>query len=118
VRGSIFDPQFEYLVKPFQKDFPKDKRQAMNFVGFAGAKILAYTLEKAGRDLTREKFLDALESMNKFDTEVLSSTITFNKTDHLGLETCSFVTLRKDGSEYYMPSPVWDSDILKKKNWD
>jgi branched-chain amino acid transport system substrate-binding protein len=118
VVGSIFDPRFDYLVKPFLKEFPKDKPQAMNFVGFAAAKILAYALKNAGRDLTRESFVSALEGMKNFDTEVLTSTITYSKDDHMGLERCGIVTLKRDGSEYYMPKPVWDPEILKKKGWE
>jgi ABC-type branched-subunit amino acid transport system substrate-binding protein len=35
--------------------------------GFADAMILAEGLKRAGRDLTREKFIDALDSMSGFD---------------------------------------------------
>jgi hypothetical protein len=75
-------------------------------------------LKRCSRDFSREKFLDVLENMKGFETGVLPSKISFSKTDHVGLENCTFVTLRKDGTEYYLSEPKWDPDILKKKNWE
>jgi branched-chain amino acid transport system substrate-binding protein len=116
--ASILDPQFNDLVVRLKRYFPNDKPQASNFLGFAGGKILVEALKRAGRDLTREKFVRALESLESFDTKVLASKITFSKDNHLGQSTLNIVTLKKDGSEYYLPKPIWDSGILKKKNWE
>ena len=118
VKGSIFSPEFEKYVKVHLADYPKDKPQAMNFVGYGGAMVLFEALERAGRDLTREKFLAALESFDKFDTGLLASPISYSSDDHLGLEICTEVTLRKDGSEYYLPSPKWYKDLMKDKGWE
>lgn len=116
--ASILDPQFNDFVVRLKRYFPNDKPQASNFLGFAGGKILIEALKRAGRDLTREKFVEALESLKGFDTGVLASKITYSKDDHLGQDTLNIVTLKKDGSEYYLPKPVWDPKILEKKSWE
>jgi branched-chain amino acid transport system substrate-binding protein len=117
-KASISDPQFADLVKALKSYFPKDKPWSQNFIGIAGGRIVVEVLKRVGRNLTREKFLDALENLKDFETEVLSSKISYSKTDHTGIKECVMVTLRKDGIEYYLPKLQWDPDILKKKNWE
>lgn len=117
-KASISDSQFADLVKALKNYFPKDKPWSQNFIGIGGGRIVAEVLRRIGRDLTREKFLDSLENLRDFDTGVLSSKISYSKTDHTGIKECAIVTLRKDGTEYYLPKLEWDPDILKKKNWD
>ncbi|NLY40601.1 MAG: ABC transporter substrate-binding protein [Desulfovibrionales bacterium] len=69
-----------------------------NFVGFEGyinAKVLVEGLRRAGRNLSRESFLAAIESMQDFS---LGSDVhlSFGSVDHQGMDTVYF-TLLHDG---------------------
>ncbi len=116
--SNISDPRYSDLATALKKYFPQARIHNMNFLGFGSARILIEALRRSGRDLTREKFLDALESLKDFDTGVLASRITYSKTSHLGIEDCIFLTLKKDGTEYFLDKSEWDTNILKKKNWE
>lgn len=116
--APVSDPRFSDLMNAMKGYFPVTRIQPQNFIGFAGGRLMVEALKRCGRNLSREKFLDVLENMKDFETGVLPSKISFSKTDHVGLENCTFVTLKKDGTEYYLPEPKWDTDILKKKNWE
>jgi ABC-type branched-subunit amino acid transport system substrate-binding protein len=48
--------------------------------GFIAAKALVEGLQRAGKNLTREKFISALESIHKFDLG--DFLISFSPTDH------------------------------------
>ncbi|GAB1410093.1 ABC transporter substrate-binding protein [Desulfovibrionales bacterium] len=68
-----------------------------NFVGFEGyinAKVLIEALRRAGRNLTRESFLAAIESMQNFS---LGSGVqlSFGPTDHQGMDTVYFTRLHE-----------------------
>lgn len=65
--------------------------------GFVNAFIIAQGLEGAGRDLTREKFVDALESIHRRDVGLGSDFfLDYSPVDHRGFHTVYF-TIVKDG---------------------
>ncbi|MDO8305763.1 ABC transporter substrate-binding protein [Herminiimonas sp.] len=63
--------------------------------GFVAAKVLVEGLKRAGRNLTREGFVRALESMQKFDLGGLMISYTAN--DHTGSEFVELTMISKDG---------------------
>lgn len=64
--------------------------------GFIAAKVLVEGLQRAGRNLTREGFIRALESMQKVDLGGLM--VTYGPDDHTGSEFVELTMIRKDGS--------------------
>ncbi|SDS56160.1 ABC transporter substrate-binding protein [Bradyrhizobium canariense] len=60
--------------------------------GIGGAQAMVEALKKAGPDLTREKFIDALNSLKNFDTGVLSAPISFSPDDHAGVKSGEMMT--------------------------
>jgi len=53
--------------------------------GYTGLTYFALAAQRAGKDLTREKFVDALETFDRVPEETFSGPpITFNKTTHQG----------------------------------
>lgn len=109
--GSI--AKYEDLRRSNANYYPSDKFNAFTLWGIGSARVTVEALKRAGRNLTRERFIEALETMKDFDTGVLSSHITFTKDDHLGCKRARMVTLVK-GKEYYM-EPKWVNDL---KKWD
>jgi branched-chain amino acid transport system substrate-binding protein len=60
--------------------------------GIGGAEVVVDALKKAGPDLTRQKFIDALNSIKNFDTGVLSAPISFSPDDHAGVKSGEMMT--------------------------
>ena len=60
--------------------------------GIGGAEVVVEALKKAGPDLTRQKFIDALNSIKDFDTGVLSAPISFSADDHAGVKSGEMMT--------------------------
>jgi ABC-type branched-subunit amino acid transport system substrate-binding protein len=63
--------------------------------GFVAAKVLVEGLKRAGRDLTREKFVRAMESIQKVDLGGI--VITYTPSDHTGSEFVDLTMIGRDG---------------------
>lgn len=63
--------------------------------GFVAAKVLVEGLKRAGRNLTREGFVRALDSIQKFDLGGLM--ISYAPADHTGSEFVEMTMISKDG---------------------
>jgi branched-chain amino acid transport system substrate-binding protein len=60
--------------------------------GIGGAQALVEALKAAGPDVTRAKFIDALNSIKNLDTGVLSAPISFSVDDHAGVKSGEMMT--------------------------
>jgi branched-chain amino acid transport system substrate-binding protein len=63
--------------------------------GYVNAKVLVEGLERAGRNLTRDGFIRALESMRSVDMGGIL--ITYGENDHTGSEFVELTMIGKDG---------------------
>lgn len=63
--------------------------------GFAGAKVLVEGLRRAGKQPTREKLRDALETLHKFDIGGLE--VSFSPKNHTGLDYTDLSIVSSDG---------------------
>ena len=76
---------------------PKDKPSFYSDEGYASAVLFIEGLKRAGRDLTREKFVDAVESIHDFDMGFGPNFIaSFDKKSH-GAFHSVFFTVVKNG---------------------
>ncbi|MFH2011081.1 MAG: ABC transporter substrate-binding protein [Pseudomonadota bacterium] len=55
-------------------------------IGWVIMKILSEGLKRTDKDLDNEKFIDAMETLNNFDTQGLSGPITYTSNDHEGMK--------------------------------
>ncbi|MFC1823967.1 ABC transporter substrate-binding protein [Thermodesulfobacteriota bacterium] len=62
------------------------KPNMYHFVGYAISKMFGEAVKQVGRDLTREKFIDNLETWKNYDTGWIGK-ISYSPTDHIGAET-------------------------------
>lgn len=76
--------------------FPEERPNLVGLEGFINAKVLVEGLRRAGRDLTREGFLDAVETIADFSVG-LASPVNFDKTRHQGLERVYFTRFDRGG---------------------
>lgn len=63
--------------------------------GFINAKVMVEALKRTGRDITRERFLSALESMNRLDFD--GYLVDFSKNNHQGSRYVELTVISRDG---------------------
>lgn len=87
------------VVKEYQKllvaETGKDNYSFTSLEGFIAAKVLVEGLRRAGRDLTREKLVTALETMNDYDVGGFS--VTYTSADHGGSRYVELTAIGRDG---------------------
>ncbi|MBB5466778.1 branched-chain amino acid transport system substrate-binding protein [Paraburkholderia sp. CI2] len=66
--------------------------ETFTFLGMGGAAAVVQALKDSGRDLTRGRFIAAMNNLHSFDTGVMAAPLTFTATDHAGLKTGSMLT--------------------------
>ena len=63
-----------------------EKLTDYSFYGAGSAIAVVHVLESLGRDVTGERFVEAMNKLHDFDTEILAGTLSFSPTDHLGAQ--------------------------------
>ncbi|MGE4552272.1 MAG: ABC transporter substrate-binding protein [Desulfovibrionaceae bacterium] len=76
-----------------RKYFPNEPPSFVGLEGYLNARVLVEGLRRAGRDLTREGFIDALESMPELHLGPGLS-VAFSPQDHQGMNQVYFTWLR------------------------
>lgn len=62
--------------------FPDEKLNRYSLYGYAFGQLVVEGLRRAGPNLTRENFIDAMESIKNWDSGGILPAVTFSKTDH------------------------------------
>ena len=62
--------------------FPGHELNRYSLYGYVFAKLVVEGLERVGKDLTRDKFLDAMESICNWDSGGILPAVSFSETDH------------------------------------
>ncbi len=75
-----------------ERYYPKDSPNFVGFEGFINARVLVEGLRRAGPDLTREGFIDAIESIRDLSLGP-DVNIAFSPSDHQGLDRVHFTRL-------------------------
>jgi branched-chain amino acid transport system substrate-binding protein len=73
--------------------YPEDQPNFVGLEGYVNARVLVEGLRRAGRDLDRERFIDAIESITDFDVGIANN-VSFSPRDHQGLERVYFTHLK------------------------
>jgi branched-chain amino acid transport system substrate-binding protein len=85
------------IVKQYQADMKKSGHQKVDYVsleGYINAKVIVEALKKAGKELSKENFL---ETLKKFNGDIGGMKIGFSKKNHQGLKKVYFSQVLKDG---------------------
>jgi ABC-type branched-subunit amino acid transport system substrate-binding protein len=72
--------------------FPRDRPNFVGLEGYINARVLVEGLRRAGRDLNRERFITAIETMRDFDIGI-ANRLSFSEGDHQGLEQVYFTRI-------------------------
>ncbi|WP_153307607.1 ABC transporter substrate-binding protein [Desulfospira joergensenii] len=74
--------------------YPESLPSFVGLEGYINAKILVEGIQRAGRDITRERFIRAIESIDDFDLGI-DNPLSFGKNDHQGLDRVYFTQIRQ-----------------------
>jgi branched-chain amino acid transport system substrate-binding protein len=94
--GAPGDPNVQPFVDLFKTHYPNESVQALDFYGMSGAYAIVEALRRAGPDLTREKFIAALESLKDFKVGPSACSITLSAVTHQGCASGTMWTLVGD----------------------
>ena len=75
--------------------FPPGRPSEYDLAGYAAGKVSEAALEKVGKDLSRESFVDALEGIKNFDTG-MTFPISYSKDNHEGTTEVEIIRVRPD----------------------
>jgi branched-chain amino acid transport system substrate-binding protein len=103
--GSLGSPELAPYEQLLKKHYPKETIKADSFYGTASAITVVEALKRAGKDLTREKFIDALEKMQGFNAGIAPCSISFSPENHQGCQTQTVWTQR--GTNVVNVGPTW-----------
>src|SRR5690606_10613054 len=67
------DPQMKIYAEQLQKDFPDLPVDGFAQSGWASAQVLVEILERAGEDLTMDKFVEAAYTLDDWDGSMYAS---------------------------------------------
>jgi branched-chain amino acid transport system substrate-binding protein len=80
-------------VELLSRYYPADHPNFVGLEGYINAKVLVEGLERAGRQLNRETFINAIESIHELDLGI-ANLLSFSPSDHQGLERVYFTHLQ------------------------
>jgi branched-chain amino acid transport system substrate-binding protein len=81
--------------------------------GYHGLKVFAEGLKLAGKDLTRDKFIQGLEKVKNFKTPVYYQT-TFSPTMHDGVNIIKFLVILKNQKRILLDPVIGGTDLMKE----
>lgn len=88
-------PTVALYLKTLKKYFPDAEPNFVSFEGFVDAMVMVEGLKRAGRDLTREKLITAIESIKNLDMGLGPQLkLTYGSDDHKGFDTVYSTAVR------------------------
>jgi branched-chain amino acid transport system substrate-binding protein len=95
VPGHPDNQQYAEWRKLLKSTFPNDELSVFNLMGIAAAEVFAKVLDAAGKDLTRDKFLAAYNTIDNFKSAIYPGPITCKGT-HKCNQSPAFVKLENN----------------------
>ncbi len=92
VVAPIGAPEMERFTAALKKYYPNESPETLSYLGMGGALASIEALKRAGPNLTRESYLDALNSLQNFESGIASAPISFSPTDHVGIKGGAMIT--------------------------
>lgn len=107
LKGSIGSPELAKWTEIYKKHFPKDQLQALSFAAMSSTITVIEGLRRAGPDLTREKFISALESIKNGEAGPAFCQVNLAANMHQGCLGGTIWALRND--KIVNIGPTWPS---------
>lgn len=93
MKDVLGSPAMQEIADIITRYFPRHTVESVSFYGAGGARAVVEAFKRAGRDLTWDSFIQALESLEDFETGVYASPISFSSTERVGLRNLGIVTM-------------------------
>ncbi|MFH0984808.1 MAG: ABC transporter substrate-binding protein [Candidatus Omnitrophota bacterium] len=77
-----------------ERYYPESQPNVVALEGYVNAKVIAEGLTRAGKDLTREKFVQALESLRDYSCGI-GNPLNFSAENHEGIKSVFFTKIEK-----------------------
>ncbi|MBW1794808.1 MAG: ABC transporter substrate-binding protein [Deltaproteobacteria bacterium] len=103
----ILLPACEQYSRLLTQYYPEDEPNFVSFEGFINARILIEVLRRAGRDISREGFIRALESIKEHYVGI-GAVINFGPRDHQGIDDV-YLTQVRNGKLQLFRVGKWSS---------
>lgn len=89
-------PGFDRYRELMKRYAPENRLNRYSLYGYVFGSIVVEALERAGPELTRERFLDAMESIRGWDSGGILPAVSFSEDDHHA-QTAGFICELKEG---------------------
>jgi branched-chain amino acid transport system substrate-binding protein len=100
---SFDHPEMQKWQGLLKESYPKDDFDMFAGIGIGGTLSVIKALEKSGKDLSRSKFIAALENLNNFQESIIPNfsypmavPISFSSIDHIAIDQVAFSVLGKE----------------------
>ena len=87
--ATLLLPAAEEYTRLLERFYPEDRPNYVGFEGFLNAKVMVEGLRRAGPVPDREKFIDAIDTIENFSLGI-ANPLTFGPRDHQGLDKLYF----------------------------
>jgi branched-chain amino acid transport system substrate-binding protein len=118
--GQFLDSVHPDMVKfreawaKLHPDAPKGRPNLFDVLGYSEMYVVAEAMKRAGPDLTREKLVDALETIENYKVSEIATPRTFTKWHHIGNFRMQYMVVL---AQHFVPvrfDPHRESEILKE----
>lgn len=111
---TVLLPAAEDYARLLAKYYPRHAPTFVGFEGFINAKILMEGLRRTGRDLTREDFIDAINTLDVYFVGI-GAKVSFGPQDHQGLNKVYFTRIENGKVSMFTD---WKSQMRYRENAD
>jgi branched-chain amino acid transport system substrate-binding protein len=117
--GQFLDSDHPDMVKfreawaRLHPDAPKGRPNLFDVLGYTETYVVAEALKRAGPDLTRDRLVDALETIENFKISEIATPRTFTKWHHIGNLRMQYMVVL---GQHFVPvrfEPHRESEILR-----
>jgi branched-chain amino acid transport system substrate-binding protein len=118
--GQFLDSVHPDMVKfreawtKLHPDAPKGRPNLFDVLGYSEMYVVSEAMKRAGPDLTREKLVDALETIENYKVSEIATPRTFTKWHHIGNFRMQYMVVL---AQHFVPvrfDPHRESEILKE----
>lgn len=95
-------------------NLPAGRPNVFDVLSYTDMYVVANALKRAGKDLTTDKFIDALEATHDYRVGAIASPITFTKKHHIGNLRLQAMQVKNGEWEPVPFEGKRESDILKR----
>ena len=98
------DPEVDEYKSVLKKYYPAKKPRVIELIGYTMMRAAGDAIKKCGRNLTRDKLINVLESFKNYDSGAFGP-VTFNRNRRIGADNVVYLAVK--GGKYVYLVPGW-----------